>query len=70
MRINEEIRIREVRVTDENGESLGIMQTKDALKLAEDRHLDLVEVAPPASLQAYGFRQVPLRTTETRQRSA
>ena len=48
MRINDEIRIREVRVTDENGESLGIMQTKDALKLAEDRHLDLVEVAPKA----------------------
>ena len=48
MRINEEIRIREVRVTDENGESLGIMQTKDALKLAEERHLDLVEVAPKA----------------------
>jgi translation initiation factor IF-3 len=48
LRINEEIRIREVRVTDENGEQLGIMQTRDALKLAEDRHLDLVEVAPKA----------------------
>jgi len=48
LRINDEIRIREVRVTDENGEQLGIMQTRDALKLAEDRHLDLVEVAPKA----------------------
>ncbi|MBQ7705375.1 MAG: translation initiation factor IF-3 [Selenomonadaceae bacterium] len=48
MRINDEIRIREVRVTDENGEQLGIMQTRDALKLAEDKHLDLVEVAPKA----------------------
>ncbi len=48
MRINEEIRIREVRVTDENGEQLGIMQTRDALRLAEERHLDLVEVAPKA----------------------
>lgn len=48
LRINEEIRIREVRVTDENGEQLGIMQTRDALKLAEERHLDLVEVAPKA----------------------
>ena len=48
MRINEEIRIREVRVTDSNGEQLGIMLTKDALKLAEDQHLDLVEVAPKA----------------------
>lgn len=48
MRINEEIRIREVRVTGANGEQLGIMQTRDALKLAEDQHLDLVEVAPKA----------------------
>lgn len=48
MRINDEIRIREVRVTGANGEQLGIMQTRDALKLAEDQHLDLVEVAPKA----------------------
>ena len=48
MRINEEIRIREVRVTDVNGEQLGIMLTKDALRLAEEQHLDLVEVAPKA----------------------
>jgi len=48
LRINEEIRIREVRVTGANGEQLGIMQTKDALKLAEDQHMDLVEVAPKA----------------------
>lgn len=48
LRINEEIRIREVRVTGADGEQLGIMQTKDALKLAEDLHLDLVEVAPKA----------------------
>ena len=48
LRINEEIRIREVRVTGANGEQLGIMLTRDALKLAEDQHLDLVEVAPKA----------------------
>ena len=48
MRINEEIRIREVRVTDSNGEQLGIMLTRDALRLAEEQHLDLVEVAPKA----------------------
>ena len=48
LRINDEIRIREVRVTGANGEQLGIMQTRDALKLAEDQHLDLVEVAPKA----------------------
>ena len=48
MRINDEIRIREVRVTDANGEQLGVMLTRDALKLAEEKHLDLVEVAPKA----------------------
>jgi len=48
LRINEEIRIREVRVTDANGEQLGIMLTRDALRLAEEQHLDLVEIAPKA----------------------
>ena len=48
LRINEEIRIKEVRVTDANGEQLGIMATRDALRLAEEQHLDLVEVAPKA----------------------
>ena len=46
--INEEIREREVRVVTENGEQLGIMPTKTALKLAADRRLDLVNVAPGA----------------------
>ena len=48
MRINEEIRIREVRVTSATGEQLGIMATRDALRMAEEQHLDLVEVAPKA----------------------
>ena len=48
MRINEEIRIREVRVTSATGEQLGIMLTREALELAESQHLDLVEVAPKA----------------------
>ncbi|MBQ1511020.1 MAG: translation initiation factor IF-3 [Selenomonadaceae bacterium] len=48
MRINEEIRIREVRVTSATGEQLGIMATRDALAMAEEQHLDLVEVAPKA----------------------
>ena len=47
-RINEEIRIREVRVTSASGEQLGIMATRDALRMAEEQHLDLVEVAPKA----------------------
>ena len=48
LRINEEIHVREVRLTGANGEQLGIVQTRDALKMAEEAHLDLVEVAPHA----------------------
>ncbi len=48
LRINEEIRIREVRVTSAEGEQLGVMATRDALHMAEEQHLDLVEVAPKA----------------------
>ena len=48
LRINEKIRIREVRVTSATGEQLGIMATRDALRMAEEQHLDLVEVAPKA----------------------
>lgn len=46
--INEEIRDREVRVVDQNGEQLGIMPTQQALTLAEERQLDLVKIAPQA----------------------
>ena len=46
--INEEIRDREVRVVDQNGEQLGIMPTAQALSMAEERQLDLVKIAPQA----------------------
>ena len=46
--INEEIRDREVRVIDQNGEQLGVMATAAALSLAEERQLDLVKIAPGA----------------------
>ena len=48
LRINGEIHIREVRVTSATGEQLGIMPTREAMRLAEEQHLDLVEVAPKA----------------------
>lgn len=48
LRINEEIRAREVRVTSEDGEQLGIMSGRDALALAIERNLDLVEISPNA----------------------
>ena len=48
MRINEEIRAREVRVIGSDGEQLGIMSGREAQKLAYEKHLDLVEIAPTA----------------------
>ena len=48
LRVNNEIRAREVRVVDVNGDQLGIMSARDALNVAGDRGLDLVEVAPNA----------------------
>jgi translation initiation factor IF-3 len=47
-RINERIRVPEIRLIDETGQQVGIMKTADALKIAQERDLDLVEVAPDA----------------------
>ena len=44
--INEEIRAKEVRVIDANGDQLGIMPTSKALNAAYDKGLDLVEISP------------------------
>ena len=46
--INEQIRDREVRLIGSNGEQLGIMSAREALKIAEEAGLDLVKVAPGA----------------------
>lgn len=48
LRINSRIRAREVRLIDEQGAQVGIVQIRDALTMAEERGLDLVEVAPTA----------------------
>ena len=47
--INEQIRDKEIRLIGENGEQLGIMSSRDAMKLAEEAGLDLVKVAPMAN---------------------
>ena len=47
-RINEEIRARELRVVGPENEQIGIMSGREALALAEEKHLDLVEIAPNA----------------------
>ncbi|SHJ11584.1 bacterial translation initiation factor 3 (bIF-3) [Lutispora thermophila DSM 19022] len=48
IQINEEIKDKEVRVIDTNGEQLGIMSSKQALEIAMERELDLVKIAPQA----------------------
>ena len=48
LRINEEIRARVVRVNTVDGEQLGIMEIHEAMRLADKRHMDLVEIAPGA----------------------
>ena len=59
IRVNDRIRAREIRVIDENGEQLGILAPFEALKIARERGLDLVEVSPTAvppvcRIQDYG----------------
>jgi translation initiation factor IF-3 len=47
-RINDRIRVPEVRLIDENGHQVGVVPTQQALERARDRDLDLVEIAPTA----------------------
>ncbi len=46
--INEQIRDREIRLIGENGEQLGIMSAREAMKRAQEAELDLVKIAPTA----------------------
>ena len=48
-RINEEIRVREVRLIDENGENRGVVSIQEALRIADDAGLDLIEISPQAT---------------------
>ncbi len=45
-RINERIRVPQVRLIDENGGQVGVVDTREALQMARDRGLDLMEVSP------------------------
>jgi len=67
------IRIREVRVIDDQGEQLGVMPTFKALALAQEKGLDLVEVAPTASppvtrILDYGQYKYELQKREREQK--
>ena len=48
VRLNHKIRVPEVRLNDVDGKPLGIMTTRDALRMAVERGLDLVEISPNA----------------------
>ena len=48
IRINERIRAREIRVIDDEGKQIGILPPYEALKMARERNLDLVEISPTA----------------------
>lgn len=49
LRINQMIRVREIRLIDDEGNQSGIVSTLEALNLAKERNLDLVEVSPNAN---------------------
>ncbi|HHT70162.1 MAG TPA: translation initiation factor IF-3 [Firmicutes bacterium] len=48
LQVNEQIRVREIRLVDDKGQQLGIIPTREALRLAGEKGLDLVNVAPDA----------------------
>lgn len=48
LRVNERIRVREIRLIDENGQQVGVLPPHEALKRARERGLDLVEISPTA----------------------
>jgi translation initiation factor IF-3 len=49
IRINERIRAREIRVIDDEGKQIGVLPPYEALKMARERNLDLVEISPTAN---------------------
>ncbi|MGI8609506.1 MAG: translation initiation factor IF-3 [Candidatus Dormibacteria bacterium] len=70
MRVNEQIRVPNVRVIDERNEQLGVMTADRARQIAQEKELDLVEVAPQASppvcrLMDYGRFRFDARKRET-----
>ena len=71
--INEEIRDPEVRLIDENGNQLGIVNIRDAQHLADERSLDLVKISPNSNppvckLMDYGKYRFEMAKREKEQR--
>jgi translation initiation factor IF-3 len=66
VRINQSIRAKELRVIGVDGENIGVISTKDALKIAEEANLDLIEISPNAAppvakIMDYGKYQYELK---------
>ncbi len=73
VKINDEIRANEVRVVDEEGKMLGVMKITKALYLAQEKKLDLIEIAPTAKppvckIMNYGKYQYEMQKKEKHQR--
>jgi translation initiation factor IF-3 len=76
LRVNNQIRTPEVQVIDDKGQQLGVMTVSDALKLAHERSLDLVEVGPQtkppiAKIMDYGkyiYRKEKQEKGQTKQK--
>ena len=49
IRVNFQIKVPQIRVIDESGTVIGIMQTRDALKMAQEQGLDLIEINPKSA---------------------
>jgi translation initiation factor IF-3 len=69
IRINEQIRVPEVRLIAEDGSQIGIVPVKEALKTAEERGLDLVEISPNSNppvckIMDYGKYKYQLEISE------
>ena len=74
IRINREIRARELRVIGAAGENLGVISLEDALKAAQDANLDLIEISPNAvppvaKVMDYGKFQYELKKKESAARA-
>ncbi len=72
-RVNNQITAKEVRVVDEDGAMLGVMPPRQGMRIAEERELDLVEIAPKAKppvckIIDYGKYQYELQKKEKHQR--
>jgi translation initiation factor IF-3 len=72
-RLNNEIKAAEIRVIDEDGSQLGVLKLSEALRIAEEREIDLIEIAPQATppvcrLMDYGKFQYEIQKREKHQR--